>query len=466
MERITRFFKSKLSLQLLSKVVLVSSVLTLINISVQVYFDYQSEEKYLNKEISNILTSYAVPLQFAYEKSENTEIRFLLDELTKFESISHAQIRTIRVFDSASDTTNRSELDVAHQKSVEADHASPIKISAEGKNDIIDGEILAHSGQFTVDHIGVLKIFDVPILEANQNDGVKITLVAYSNFDVVKSKVLSNLMVITITQSLKAFIISFILLALFYHLVIKHIHEVSYWLRNFRPGNSYYPFEVSKIDKEKNELYELKGLVGELGQEVHSHTVYLEQRVSERTQQLAEANARLEQIAYTDSLTALPNRRAFFDNVETEIKRARRLSYNLGIALLDLDHFKQINDSYGHDAGDKVLVAVSDAMSRCLREQDCIGRIGGEEFAVILPGADEDGLRSLTNRLRNSVRALSFEFLGNHNITISIGFTVLGKNEELNTALKRADNYLYKAKQNGRDCSVTDFQQLRQIMSQ
>ncbi|MBR9790544.1 MAG: GGDEF domain-containing protein [Gammaproteobacteria bacterium] len=465
MDRVIRFFKSKLSLQLFSKIILISGVLTLINISIQVYFDYKSEVKYRDKEIANVLAAIKVPLKSSLIKNEKGEVNLLLNELVKFESIGHVQIRAVNTNSIQKQTLKTSDSEALSESNLDSDNGNPVRVFAEAQGEVISGEITFHSGELTAGKIENLQISVVPILEANENDGVKQSLVAYSNFDAVKDKVLSNLVVIVITQGLKTFIVSLFLMALFYHLVIKHIHEVSLWLRSFSPGGSFHPITVSERDITKNELYELKGLVGNLGKEVHSHTIYLEQRVAERTKALAEANAKLEHIAYTDSLTAIANRLSFFNTAEIEIRRARRLSYHVGIALLDLDHFKQINDNYGHDAGDKVLVAVSDAMSKCLREQDCIGRIGGEEFAIILPGADENGLKSLTKRLRDSVKALRFEFMDSHPVTISIGFTVLGKNEQLNAALKRADGYLYEAKRSGRDCAITDLQHLRQIIA-
>ncbi|WP_206484271.1 diguanylate cyclase [Thalassotalea sp. G2M2-11] len=165
----------------------------------------------------------------------------------------------------------------------------------------------------------------------------------------------------------------------------------------------------------------------------------------------------LEKLAYTDSLTGVANRMAFFQQTEKEINRSRRLSYDVGLMMLDLDHFKQINDTCGHDAGDKVLKAVASSLEACLREQDTLGRLGGEEFAIIVPGADKNGLFNLANRLLEAVRQLTFVFLAqDRGISVSIGYTVLKLNEDVSTALKRADNHLYQAKSSGRDKFCTD----------
>jgi|TARA_B110000908_G_scaffold157280_1_gene197275 diguanylate cyclase (GGDEF)-like protein len=186
------------------------------------------------------------------------------------------------------------------------------------------------------------------------------------------------------------------------------------------------------------------------GHQVHKHTIGLEKIVAERT-------AELEKLAYTDSLTGVTNRGAFLQASSEELNRSRRLSYDVGVMMLDLDHFKAINDTYGHDAGDKVLKQVSQAMSNCLRKEDTLGRIGGEEFAIITPGADKGAMHKLASRLQQSISLLNFSFLPeDKNITVSIGYTKISNDEDFKAALKRADEHLYAAKASGRNTFITD----------
>jgi len=174
----------------------------------------------------------------------------------------------------------------------------------------------------------------------------------------------------------------------------------------------------------------------------------------------------LEKLAYTDSLTGITNRVAFFYDAEKELSRSKRLFYAVGVMMLDLDYFKQVNDNYGHDAGDKVLIKVANKLNSCLREQDCIGRIGGEEFAIIVPGADKLGLHNLATRLQGAIEQLEFTFLKkDKKITISIGYTVIKNKETFKSALNRADKHLYSAKSNGRNCFVTDKEFVPNIVS-
>jgi diguanylate cyclase (GGDEF)-like protein/PAS domain S-box-containing protein len=174
----------------------------------------------------------------------------------------------------------------------------------------------------------------------------------------------------------------------------------------------------------------------------------------------------LEKLAYTDSLTGIANRISFLYKVDKELKRSRRLTYYVGVMMLDLDHFKQVNDNYGHNCGDEVLIKVAAALKSCLREEDCIGRIGGEEFAIIVPGANKLGLHKLATRLQEAVSMQKFSFFEkDKKITVSMGYTVVKNDEKFNSALNRADKHLYSAKANGRNCFVTDKEFIPNIVS-
>lgn len=157
----------------------------------------------------------------------------------------------------------------------------------------------------------------------------------------------------------------------------------------------------------------------------------------------------------TDFLTSLPNRRAFFEAAEAEIARARRHGFGLVLLLLDVDHFKRINDGMGHGAGDLALVSISTVLRQSMRQGDIAARIGGEEFVVLLSHCErEDGLR-FAQRLRQSVAAMAVDIgagLPPLRMTVSIG---LADSEahglELDVLMKRADQAMYRAKAGGRD---------------
>jgi len=162
---------------------------------------------------------------------------------------------------------------------------------------------------------------------------------------------------------------------------------------------------------------------------------------------------KLQKLAVTDGLTKLYNSRSFYSQLETEVDRFNRYKHPLALLLLDLDHFKDYNDTYGHLEGDKVLVRFSQIIKTCLRANDTAYRYGGEEFTVILPetGGDEAGL--VAQRIRVALETERFSPINGKGvkITISIGVTEYQTKEELSTFIQRADRAMYRSKQKGRN---------------
>jgi diguanylate cyclase (GGDEF)-like protein/PAS domain S-box-containing protein len=177
----------------------------------------------------------------------------------------------------------------------------------------------------------------------------------------------------------------------------------------------------------------------------------VEQKKAE--EQIRQLNARLERLAMVDELTDLPNRRAFFLQGAREMNRAQRHNTHLSLLMMDLDDFKNINDSYGHDAGDLALQRFSQILSKNIREIDTAARIGGEEFSLLLPDTEKKNAVKLAERLRSTVEQESFQFQGKiMSLTVSIGVASYGKNlTNLDAIIKQADNCLYQAKHLGRN---------------
>ncbi|CAA0106790.1 Diguanylate cyclase DgcM [Halioglobus japonicus] len=167
----------------------------------------------------------------------------------------------------------------------------------------------------------------------------------------------------------------------------------------------------------------------------------LEAKVAERTQEL-------ERIAYRDSLTNLLNRREITRILDIEIERAQRQKTPLSVLMLDLDNFKSINDSFGHQVGDSVLKSSADTLMECGRRTDYIGRIGGEEFVVLLPNTGYKVALELAERYRASIastRSNDIQF------TCSIGVAELEVGEQMEKLMQRVDQALYAAKNSGRN---------------
>jgi len=167
-----------------------------------------------------------------------------------------------------------------------------------------------------------------------------------------------------------------------------------------------------------------------------------------------EMELELMRLATTDPLTGLPNRRSFIQEVEVEMVHSRFSPKNpTAFLMIDLDHFKRVNDDFGHAAGDAVLTAFAAELQKILRKSDLLGRIGGEEFGVLLRFTDLPSAARLAEKLRARVSAMEVPFEGTMvRITVSIGITVQRPGDDsLDTLMSRADTAMYAAKNAGRD---------------
>jgi|GEM_PF-3591196 len=167
-------------------------------------------------------------------------------------------------------------------------------------------------------------------------------------------------------------------------------------------------------------------------------------------------NEEMERLSICDGLTGLYNRRYLNENLDAEVKKAHRLGHNLGLMILDLDFFKKINDRFGHQTGDAVLVEASKALRSHVREVDIVGRFGGEEFMVIMPDTDLPGVQVAAEKLRASIAEIRLDTLANEGITVSIGFASLLESDSRRAGdfVQVADEALYKAKAAGRNQCV------------
>lgn len=157
----------------------------------------------------------------------------------------------------------------------------------------------------------------------------------------------------------------------------------------------------------------------------------------------------LERLATTDRLTQTYNRLKFEEIIRKEIEMARRYGHLLSIIILDIDHFKQVNDTYGHIAGDNVLKAIAAIAKQNIRETDSLVRWGGEEFIIVTPGTSLEGARDLAERIRKSTEDFHFDQV--KTVRISLGVTQFRENDTENTLLRRADDAMYAAKRMGRN---------------
>jgi diguanylate cyclase (GGDEF)-like protein len=179
----------------------------------------------------------------------------------------------------------------------------------------------------------------------------------------------------------------------------------------------------------------------------------LEARVAERTRELSEANRRLEDVALTDVLTNLPNRRSAMHRLQAEWHEWLKHGTPLACIMLDADGFKSINDSFGHDAGDEVLRQLARRLQEAVRTDDAVCRIGGDEFLIICGRTPLDGAVQVAEKLRQHVGGLRVAAgTGEWQGSISAGVAVCGpRMKDVEALLKAADEGLYSAKRSGRN---------------
>ncbi len=200
--------------------------------------------------------------------------------------------------------------------------------------------------------------------------------------------------------------------------------------------------DVTEVKRSEAELRATHDALDRLNRE-------LEARVEARTQELQLANQRLEELASIDPLTGASNRRYFLEQARIEISRAKRQGHALSVIMLDIDFFKSINDRFGHEIGDKVLVALAATIRAVLRTGDIFARLGGEEFILMLPGQGLAAAVQVAERLRLLIGGMA---VAECPVTVSAGVSGLqDESDEIDNLLRRADRGLYLAKNQGRN---------------
>lgn len=191
-------------------------------------------------------------------------------------------------------------------------------------------------------------------------------------------------------------------------------------------------------------------------QEILNNISKLNDELSNKTRQLSKKNAelkrakgRIEKLLRTDALTKLANRKAFMEFMDKVFAQAKRYEQKLTMVMIDLDKFKDINDNYGHQTGDRVLEKIGELLAENTRKADIAARLGGEEFAVLLTQTNEENALLFAERLRKKIEALSFDF--DHSVTASFGVAEMLPDDKKDQLIRRADIAMYKAKDNGRN---------------
>ncbi|HVO30740.1 MAG TPA: diguanylate cyclase, partial [bacterium] len=183
--------------------------------------------------------------------------------------------------------------------------------------------------------------------------------------------------------------------------------------------------------------------------------VKVQLKIKQLQDELKEKNAQLERLASTDALTKVHNRRYFMEIYEVEYAKCERFHHDMGLLILDIDHFKSVNDTWGHPEGDRVLVEVARTLSSNVRKVDLLARFGGEEFVVLLPSTDFKGAKFVGEKLRSEIeKSVHVGGADRRPITISVGLAHVPTTPGVTSGeqlMQRADEALYRAKQTGRN---------------
>jgi diguanylate cyclase (GGDEF)-like protein len=215
----------------------------------------------------------------------------------------------------------------------------------------------------------------------------------------------------------------------------------------------------------KDEIGVIQNAIVSMLKKITSHSkeldalnLSLEEKVEQRTAQLKEANEQLQLLATIDPLTGIPNRRHFEQVFSDMWDLSKRKQSHMSVIMCDIDHFKVVNDTYGHQVGDLVLVAIAQTLAECLkRNTDIVARYGGEEFIIAMYDTDNEGAVALAQEIQEKLKTLHFQEMPNKTITLSLGISscTVTYDSESDNIVKQADIALYKAKESGRDAIVS-----------
>jgi diguanylate cyclase (GGDEF)-like protein len=221
-------------------------------------------------------------------------------------------------------------------------------------------------------------------------------------------------------------------------------------------------FEVGGVDYVTKPFNEAELLI-----RINTHMELKRSRdmLEEKNKELMEAYNKIEHLALTDTLTGIPNRRNISNLMAKEVSRCTRNGGNFSMIMCDIDFFKNVNDTYGHDTGDFVLKTVAELIKDELRNQDVVARWGGEEFLIMLPETGLDASCGVAEKLRKKIENHKMDF-GNHsfNVTMTFGVSVYEKELGIEKSIKKADDALYEGKQTGRNKVVQAHTSLKNTM--
>lgn len=293
------------------------------------------------------------------------------------------------------------------------------------------------------------------IYSSPQNDIDVGTLRVIASLDKTYHSLFKKLAVILATNIIKIFLVVLFIFFLFHFQVTQHLLHIANITNDLDINNSYIPLRLSRKDhpNREDELDKIVRAINNRTQTLKNNQDYLEDRIVERTKELEEQKRIAENLARIDPLTGLSNRRAFFEYGQLLENQTAHHSHLFSVIMLDIDHFKKINDCYGHEIGDEALKTLARALKSLVRSSDILGRLGGEEFAIIMPHASSKEAAMMSERLKMEISKIVLSD-NEQKVRFTVSFGIAECNEKATSfqqVLNNADKALYQAKNDGRN---------------
>lgn len=400
----------KIDKRLLIAIILFSLVVTLLTSAIQLYIDFNDDLKQIQTQFDQIEQLQLRPLAENVWNFSDEMIMVQLQACVGLPAIEYMEV------------------------SVEAHRGWKAGTIPHGKT-IEKSFKLIHSSPHSEIDVGTLRVI--------------------ASLEETYHSLINKLGVILTTNIIKIFLVALFIFFLFHFQVTQHLLHIAHFTNDLDINKAFIPLKLSRKGHPIHED-ELDKIVRAINNRTHTlknNQDYLEDRIAERTKELEEQKRIAEKLARIDPLTGLSNRRAFFEYGQLLENRSTRYSHNYSIIMLDIDHFKRINDNYGHDIGDKALKNLANALNTIVRSSDLLGRLGGEEFAIIMPYASSEEAAIMVERIKTAISKI---VLSNkeQKVQLTASFGIAECNEKkmsFQQALNNADKALYQAKNDGRN---------------